>query len=168
MTVCRAEQRPGWAGREGGGQGKAGWRREWLVCALSRVLSRLSTQPSMASLACWGDCGTGLGEEERSRRGLVVFHPPIQTLHRERDTEKWWEQLIHKQVHKLRWSEVLVILQNCELMTQWHLCFKSQCAATDQKCFNYIYIGVYRRKPASQPSGRIFFSTWLTGQHLVW
>ena len=53
--------------------------------------------PGMTTVGCFGDCGFGLSDElERpsqaataQREYHVKFHPPIQTVLKEKDTEKW-------------------------------------------------------------------------------
>jgi len=51
----------------------------------------------MTTVGCFGDCGFGLSDElegpsqaaAAQREYHVKFHPPIQTVLKEKDTEKW-------------------------------------------------------------------------------
>ena len=44
---------------------------------------------TMSVVGCFGDCGFGPAEAPKPREYKLVFHPPIQTILKEKDTQKW-------------------------------------------------------------------------------
>ena len=44
---------------------------------------------SMSTVGCFGDCGFGPSEPPKPKNFTVVFHPPIQTILKEKDNAKW-------------------------------------------------------------------------------
>ena len=54
-----------------------------------KVRNTNSRQGTMSVVGCFGDCGFGPTEAPKPREYKLVFHPPIQTILKEKDTQKW-------------------------------------------------------------------------------
>ena len=53
--------------------------------------SRVTSRGSMSVVGCFGDCGFGSTPppSKNPKEYKLVFHPPIQTILREKDDSKW-------------------------------------------------------------------------------
>ena len=88
------------------------WRTPWLAA------SQLSDPGhSMSTVGCFGDCGFGGGggghsteQSNKPKNISVVFHPPIQTILKEKDHAKWWVwqwQIILSEIFLLRYTDMV-------------------------------------------------------------
>merc|ERR1719233_788304 len=51
---------------------------------------------TMSVVGCFGDCGFGPTEAPKPRQYKLVFHPPIQTILKEKDTQKWYTDMVNE------------------------------------------------------------------------
>lgn len=51
---------------------------------------------TMSVVGCFGDCGFGPTEAPKPREYKLVFHPPIQTILKEKDTQKWYTDMVNE------------------------------------------------------------------------
>lgn len=47
-------------------------------------------------VGCFGDCGFGPSEPPKPKNFSVVFHPPIQTILKEKDDAKWYTDMVNE------------------------------------------------------------------------
>lgn len=50
----------------------------------------------MSTVGCFGDCGFGPSEPPKPKNFTVVFHPPIQTILKEKDNAKWYTDMVNE------------------------------------------------------------------------
>ena len=58
-------------------------------CFNKHKVRNTTSRETMSVVGCFGDCGFGPTETPKPREYKLVFHPPIQTILKEKDTQKW-------------------------------------------------------------------------------
>eukprot|EP00092_Neocalanus_flemingeri_P031758 GFUD01034498.1.p1 GENE.GFUD01034498.1~~GFUD01034498.1.p1 ORF type:complete len:389 (+),score=63.87 GFUD01034498.1:152-1318(+) len=70
--------------------------RQEAKCFNKHKVRKSKSSETMSVVGCFGDCGFGPTEAPKPREYKLVFHPPIQTILKEKDTQKWYTDMVNE------------------------------------------------------------------------